>query len=377
MPNVKPLRGSPSPPLKGLFLVAGADIPSTRYRVGQFLPHFRKHGIECTVRQAYGHEYGRWASSGIGRPYKLACRVKRGLGGLDASRFDFVFFQKLAIAESALFESLAMHRNPRAIFDFDDAIFLGPTGKPSLLRARAFDRVVAGCARIVAGNSFLAARANAAEKTMIVPTVVDTTRYIPANATADAEAYRRVQETSRSIVIGWMGTPSNFPFLRIALPAIRRILQRDRRVIFRIVSNTDFADVAGIPQVEQLRWSADTELRHLQSFDIGIMPLIDSALTRGKCGFKMLLNLATSCPVVASAVGANIDILEGTGAGLLVREAQDWDEALEPLVLDAPKRQEMGRMGRALVETRYSVASVLNRYLEMFETMSLRGEPSK
>ncbi|MBK8011028.1 MAG: glycosyltransferase family 4 protein [Deltaproteobacteria bacterium] len=360
MSHLNQVRGSAGPGLKGLFLVAGADIPSTRYRVGQFLPYFRRHGIECTVRQAYGHEYGRWASTTVGRPYKLVCRLKRGLGGFDASRFDFVFFQKLAIAESAFFESIAMHRNPRAILDFDDAIYLGPTGKASPLRARAFDRVVAKCARVVAGNSFLAARANAAEKTLLIPTVVDTAHYTPS----------RTRRTAESLVIGWMGTPSNFRFLQIALPGIRRILERHRNVIFRVVSNVDFPDLVGVPQVEQLRWSPDSELTHLQSFDIGIMPLVDTALTRGKCGFKMLLNLATSCPVVASAVGANIEILEGTGAGLLVREAEAWEAAIETLLHDRSQREEMGKTGRALVEERYSVTSVLDRYLRLFEAVS-------
>ena len=40
-----------------LFLTEGRTVPASRFRVGQFLPHFERRGIHPTVVEAYGPRY--------------------------------------------------------------------------------------------------------------------------------------------------------------------------------------------------------------------------------------------------------------------------------------------------------------------------------
>ena len=110
---------------------------------------------------------------------------------------------------------------------------------------------------------------------------------------------------------------------------------------------------------------------YLQGFDIGLMPLTDNLLTRGKCGFKMILYMAVGCPVLASAVGANVEILEGSGAGDLVGDdPAEWVGALSQLIEDTERRAAMSDRARERAVTRYSVTSVLDQYVALFDQIA-------
>jgi glycosyltransferase involved in cell wall biosynthesis len=89
--------------------------------------------------------------------------------------------------------------------------------------------------------------------------------------------------------------------------------------------------------------------------DIGIMPLLDSPWERGKCGYKIIQYMACGLPVVASPVGANVDIVRDGENGLLAADDAAWRHALERLIANPALRARMGRAGRALVETEYSL----------------------
>lgn len=345
--------------MRVLFLCEGESIPATRFRVGQFIPHFEDHGLSCEVRFGYGADYAR-QSARFGGVYKLAWRARRVAFAADADEFDVVFIQRPTFPQTALAEELVNWLNPRTIFDFDDSLWIGPGGVESKARRRGFDKTVDMCAHLIAGNDFLAKEAGHPEKTTVIPTVIDAARYVPGMIT-----------NPQGIVIGWMGTAGNFPFLEAAVPSLKTVLAKYPEAKLRLVSNAEFLPLKEHPQVEQIRWQATTEIKLLQSFDIGLMPLIDSALTRGKCAFKMIQYMSVGRPVVVSAVGANQDVFgDGTKPPGRILSGFDWGDALSELIEDASLRQAMGECGRERVEAFYSVRAVLPRYLEIFHAIA-------
>lgn len=346
--------------MKILFLTNGLTEPASRFRVMQFLPHFRRAGIECTNRSAYGAQYNRLANRSIGPAYKLACRLSRAAYTLFPDAYDLVFLQRTALPGSALPERIAALRHGRVVFDFDDSIFLGPDTLESPSRRRAFRHAVRASRHVIAGNQYLAEQAAAPEKTTVIPTVVDTDVYTPAPE-------RRAGDR---VVIGWIGTSTNFVFLPQVVPAILRILDENPRAVFRLVANARYAELDGHPRVEQIPWSAETEIPLLQSFDVGVMPLYDSEAARGKCGFKMIQYMAVGCPVLASDVGANPAILGGSGAGELVGGPEGWYPPLRALVESAELRRRMGESARRHVVRSYSTLGVLGVYLRLFEEVA-------
>ena len=343
-----------------LLLTEGTTVPASRLRVGQFIPHFEERGIDCTVRAGYGEMYNRVSQTALGTPYKLLWRLKRVVHGLRAGAYDVVFVQRPALPFTALPERLISRLNPNVIFDVDDAIFLGPGGRVEPARRRTFDDELEIARHVICGNHYLAEMAPD-DKTTMIPTVIDTDKYVPAEA---------AESDSDGVIIGWMGTSGNFPFLEQVTPVLKRVLDARAEATVRLVSNAAFEPLAGHPQVEQPRWSEERELELLQSFDIGLMPLEDSELTRGKCGFKMIQYMAVGVPVVASAVGANVDIFEGSGAGHLPDSWEDWEQPLLQLIDDADEREQRGSSGREHCVENYSIRGVLDVYLEIFDSLA-------
>jgi glycosyltransferase involved in cell wall biosynthesis len=116
-------------------------------------------------------------------------------------------------------------------------------------------------------------------------------------------------------------------------------------------------------------WSGETEADELADFDVGLMPLEDSPAARGKCGFKLIEYMAMGKPVIASAVGANRDIVGESRGGMLVDRVEDWPDAMSRLGNDAPARDEAGARGRTHVERNFSLDVALDRYDAIFRAV--------
>lgn len=345
--------------MKVAFFTDGVDTPAARFRVEQFLERFRARGITCSQEYGYGTGYNRFAHSRYAIPYKLACRAKRTAVQLKRLDADLVFLQRPALPQTALPEQLGTLFGQRLILDFDDALYLGPDGEPSAIRARAFHRAAAVATHLIAGNQHLADVAALPHKTTIIPTVIDTDLVVPA-----------APHNGERVVVGWMGTSGNFPSVAPMLPDIARLLHAYPHVDFRMVSNATLPEAAKLPRTEQIPWSRATELALLQSFDVGLMPLLDTPATRGKCAFKMIQYMAAGRPAVGSAVGANITLLEGSGAGSLVPPGGDWFEALRPYVEDSDLRRQAGEAAREHVVGAYSINAVIDTYVDLFERLA-------
>lgn len=333
-------------------------MPASRFRVGQFLDHWRAAGIECDVRYGYGDRYNSLVGTRIAAPYKLLSRLKRIPYAADADEFDLVFVQRPALPQSAAPERLLNWLNPNTIFDFDDSLVHGPTQQVEPNRVRTFQAIIDSCRHVIAGNRYLARTADAPQKTTIIPTVIDTDAYVPARRRSDTK------------VVGWMGTAGNFCMLDFLIEPLRALHERRPDITIRLVSNAPYKPLEGLEHVEQIRWSKDRELELLQSFDVGLMPLEDADVSRGKCAFKMIMYMAVGTPVVVSAVEANVDVMGDVDAGRVMPTFADWDIAIEELIDNPDLRARQGAAGRARVETEYSVASVVPKYLTLFERLA-------
>ncbi len=230
------------------------------------------------------------------------------------------------------------------VLDIDDAIWLRRPRSPNRVpqagwwRRLKFDRTCAACDLVLAGNAFLAERARrSARRVEVVPTSVELT---------DAGA---AFGTGATMV--WIGLPENLMYLEIVRPALERLARRHPRLQLRVVSSG--APDWTTPPVEPVRWTADGEGAALASADIGIMPLADDDWSRGKCAFKILQYMAAGLPVVASAVGANLEAVAEGESGFLARTADDWERALDRLLRDPELARRMGAAGRRRVAARY------------------------
>ena len=134
-----------------------------RYRIPQFVPFFRRKGIETDLVHFPRGVFNRWS--------KL----------VRARKYDFVVLERKLIQPWEL--SFLRKCSRRLIFDFDDAIMYRSSKRAtprSGTRMTKFKRIVESCDLVLAGNNFLkeqALRFTSKDRVVVIPTVVDLTTY--------------------------------------------------------------------------------------------------------------------------------------------------------------------------------------------------------
>lgn len=348
--------------MKLLILTEGPLDPTTRFRVLPYLPRLRAEGFDVRVSHSRpskyaGRPYGPWDFTG-GRWFHDAMIRRRTLRDrrravAHARGADVVLLQRdlTRFLETAELEETLARFNPRIVFDIDDALFARPDGGLDPTRGAKIVRIFGLARRVTAGNAHLrdwaagARGAGGRDGVALLPTPVDTQRYAPSARPRAAEGPVR---------LGWIGVSSGLPYLMSLAGPLARVT-RDGRAVVRIVCDNPPAPSALPFRAETVAWSDAAEADLLRSFDVGLMPLPDNPWTRGKCGLKLLLYMATGIPSAASPVGVNSEI-QTPETGFLADGPAAWDEALERLVADASLRGRLGRAARERVEAEYSVA---------------------
>ena len=268
---------------------------------------------------------------------------------LSALRYDAVFIHREAFpSKDSIFEWLFRKCAKALIYDFDDAVFLK---KPAKTRF-----IIANADHVIAGNRFLKEYAvNHNKRVTIIPTCIDTVRYEPGG-------YR---DKGDKVIIGWIGTYTTSAYLASLAEVFEALSSKyTNRIEFRIVGGGAYDGEPGLPFVHR-KWSLDNEIKELQEFDIGIMPIPEEAWTRGKCAFKIIQYMSVGIPVVASPVGMNIEIIKEGSSGLFASTVEEWCDKLSLLIESPDLRKKMGEAGRDIVDQKYSLKANVSRFLEV------------
>jgi glycosyltransferase involved in cell wall biosynthesis len=344
--------------VRAVFFLQGERVPAARVRGFAIARALEARGLACSVRAARPSVYGDtrlpWPLDRP-RPLYVPIAALARLSQLrDLRADDVVIFQRpMTELPTLALERLAA-RGRKTIFDFDDAIFERRGARPK------FERLVALVDKVVAGNRHLATAAAAPDKTVVIPTAVDTRRF-----TAQAPRPAR----GRDVVVGWTGLSGNYRQLAHAVTGIARALRRTGARFLAISDRPPPRALAALG-AEYLRWRPETEAEDLSRIDIGVMPLPDGPYERGKCAFKLLQYMALARPGLASPVGANLEVVTDGLDGFLPADDEAWDAQLTRLIGDPALRQEIGRRARARVEAAYSLEVVADRYKNLIEGLA-------
>lgn len=326
--------------IKVAAFTGGQSVPSARFRVRQISPELRKEGI---VLQEFVSAFGTYPPvSKLLRPgWAIANLATRIPDIIKSYQYDMCFLQREFLST---YRTLEMFTKKPRVLDVDDAIWLS--------RKNSFAGYLArDCEMVICGNSFLADYFRQWNKNIvIIPTPVDTKRFVPQPATVKPQR----------IVIGWTGSSANYNYLYSIEEALAQTISDNPHVTLRVIADCapTFTKVPS-SNVEYIPWSPEVEIQSIQSLTVGIMPMIDSDWARGKCSYKMLLYMACGIPVIVSPIGMNAEILSLGNIGLGAISISDWKDALLHLLSAPEQRAALGKEGHRVVHEKFSLDATI------------------
>jgi glycosyltransferase involved in cell wall biosynthesis len=277
---------------------------------------------------------------------------------------DLVWVEKELIPWApAWFERALISYRGKIVYDFDDAVHEQFRENPhAIVRATLSNKIahtVRHSSAVLAGNYTLEQyfSREVAVPTLFLPSTIDMSRLNLTGHTAGSER--------KPFIFGWIGTPVTYhAYVAPLLSLFESIAEKLGSELW----------VIGVPKpsgtsavVKYFPWSLEAEGSLLRKIDVGIMPLRDDAWSRGKCGYKLLQYMAVGKPVVASAVGANEEIISHGETGYLVREDRDWERYLTALAANHKLSDSLGKNGAIRIISDYSLEKTGTQLLKYFD----------
>lgn len=350
--------------------------PNQRFRHEQWAPWLREeHGIELVFSPFEDAALSDVIYSGgaTGRKIRLvlaAARRRLALARHLPAVDGVVVLREAMLVGPPVVERSIVRAGLPLIYDFDDTIWKWAPGANGLFALARMPWKVGSICRmataVTVGNEFLADYARRFNpRTYLVPTSIAETSVTELPRAAEQGPFRIV----------WTGTLSTLQHLESIRPALEALGAR-RPVVLRVIADAAPAPFANVT-LEFVKWTPANETTALGDAHVGIMPLPDTELTRGKCGLKALQYMAVRRAAVVSPVGVNRDIIEHERNGLWATTTDEWVAALTRLADDPALRDRLASAGRATIEAGFTArkaaaafAAVVHRHVPARATAS-------
>jgi len=328
--------------MKVLFLIQGWRVAASRYRVLQYLPYLRDSGMKTEV---------------ITYPKTLS---EHWSFFKSLPRYDIVFLQRKRLTGWRLW--LLRRRADRIVYDFDDSVmFRNSTARSpvSKTRRRRFSRMLMASDAVITGNEYLKKEAMKYNSNVeVIPSPIDIERYAPKFYDSQGD----------EVLLGWIGDHGSIHYLERMRPVFDLLAQEYPHVKLKIVCDTFFE--CDHMEVIKKQWSSEDEVRDLQSFDIGLMPLIDDPWSWGKCGLKIVQYQGVGVPVVCTPVGINRDLVRDGENGFWAKTPGEWTQKLSLLIENRDLRMRMGMSGRQKAGEFFSLQTCAPRMYQFLKRVN-------
>lgn len=350
---------------------AATNIAAIRYRVIKFAAMLEAEGHTCIVCLPSSFELWErlWDKGNkLTKVLYLLLVIARRIGQLrHVPGADAVFFRGSVIPYGLgppVFERIIRFLNPRMIYDIDDAVWERPDGVDSpALRFVDFDwiwKMCGMCVHGIVGNEYLEGHVKKHNPaTTVIPTCIDLDLHT-------AKPYDGTR-SGGPVVLGWTGLWTNLTYMDLIADVLTELAGKHDLVLSVATGRPYHLD--GVKVVNH-HWEAAHEIDYLQEADIGLMPLVETNASVGKCAFKALQYMGVGTPCVISPVGMNAEVIQDGVNGFLANSPEEWHEKLERLILDADLRRRMGEAARQTVIEKYSHDANYPKFKHVMESVA-------
>jgi sugar transferase (PEP-CTERM/EpsH1 system associated) len=203
---------------------------------------------------------------------------------------------------------------------------------------------------------------------------VSTTRFNP-NGTLPINLPWPTSGSDRPIVIGTVGrldpVKNQARLLKAFADAVQRVPQGRQRLRLALVGDGALkeplraqATALGIAELVWMPGARNDIAECLRAIDIFVLPSLNEGISNTR-----LEAMATARPVVAAAVGGNSELVVDDLTGSLYSNAvvNALSDSIVRYAQDAESRTSHGRAGRQRVEREFSLQSMINNYLSLYD----------
>jgi sugar transferase (PEP-CTERM/EpsH1 system associated) len=206
---------------------------------------------------------------------------------------------------------------------------------------------------------------------------VDEVRFAPPVRTDE----KPTGDGTRPLVVGTVGRLERIKGQSVLLAAVARLLedapQWRARLHVQLVGDgpmrealeREIADRA-LGDVVELLGERDDIPECMRAFDVFVLPSLGEGMSN-----TILEAMATALPVVATAVGGNVELVADGRTGRLVPAAQPaaMASAILSYLEDPALRHTHGLAGRAEVEQRFALPRMVDQYRTLYHTLLARA----
>lgn len=328
---------------------------SSRYRVYQYLPALEQQGIKATTSPFMSEALYQLSLKPNNTIKKiiltLFATIKRLAILIFYKQYDIIYLQReLFPFGPPIIERLLKKLGCTIVFDYDDALFIHKDSGNSKLAShlRQADKtfelfIIAN--QVFAGNNYL--------RDIALKTGADAITFEVAEDTQRIKK-RPSQNNEQDIIIGWLGSPSTAKYLKLIQKPLQNILDKYPNVKLHIMGASENFILENII-FTPLTWSLNNEIKALQSFSIGLMPLPEEDWSKGKCGGKARTYMAAGIVPICSNIGYNQTLIKNKETGLLCNTLKEWEQQLILAIENPDLREKISINAREYVEENFDL----------------------
>lgn len=323
--------------MRVLFLVPGdINSASTRYRVLNCLPHLAEKGINYEVISLK-----KWRRTSL--PNAIIYPILLIYIIVQSTNSNCMFIHRIRFP--SWFMKLLSIKN-KIIYDFDDAIYTGPSWKEvDSKKTQRFYSMITYADTIIAGSQTLLDQVcGVQDNTHVLPTAIPKDKYSNIESSSD----------DGKIVLGWIGNTENLTYLSLIEKEVTKILKNHDNVELHIISGErpkNMFEDRYSKDVVYKEWELENEIQYLSQVDIGLRPLPDNEWTRGKGGYTSVVQfLSLGIPVLVSPVGYLKEMIINGESGFLIQDYSEWSDRIAYLVENREARRDIGNKGQKILD---------------------------
>ncbi|MBP7477334.1 MAG: glycosyltransferase, partial [Chitinophagales bacterium] len=192
----------------------------------------------------------------------------------------------------------------------------------------------------------------------IIPTCVDYQKYY----------YKQYFEKDR-IALGWIGGVGNLSLLKTLIPILDKVSKNFPIKLIVISGKEIKADVNF--EIVNVPWDLKTEIDEMYKIDVGLMPIENDEVSKGKCGFKLIQYMGLGIVSIASGVTVNNEIIHDGVDSFTVKPGEDWQVVIEKCLSRRSEFQEIGKKAKETIQQRYTFEANLDKYVQFLQSNTI------